>query len=168
MLGIDQWEYTNHALLVVGWGSEMDHKAGKEVDYWIARNSWGADWGTLVFFPIIDGSSSTSPLPGPNKDGYVKILRGVNFGGIESQAVAITPDPCRGAFRGKPRVTVVWDVRYHTRARAYGPSPPRDEEVDIIVTSAHASMLYSSIVLILSRVLVFPIEYGGAWVRPNH
>ncbi|EER09262.1 cathepsin c, putative [Perkinsus marinus ATCC 50983] len=84
-LGIDQWEYTNHALLVVGWGSEMDHKAGKEVDYWIARNSWGADWG-------------------PNKDGYVKILRGVNFGGIESQAVAITPDPCRGAFRGKWRL----------------------------------------------------------------
>ncbi|KAF4750187.1 hypothetical protein FOZ62_011010, partial [Perkinsus olseni] len=55
--------------------------AGKEVDYWIARNSWGATWG-------------------PSKDGYVKILRGVNFGGIESQAVSIIPDPCRGAFRG--------------------------------------------------------------------
>ncbi|KAF4749142.1 hypothetical protein FOZ62_006035, partial [Perkinsus olseni] len=88
-LGIDRWEYTNHALLITGWGSEMDHEAGKEVDYWIARNSWGATWG-------------------PSKDGYVKILRGVNFGGIESQAVSIIPDPCRGAFRDVLVFAIRW------------------------------------------------------------
>lgn len=42
------------------------------------RNTWGNDWG---------------------KDGYVKIIRGKNFAGIESQAVYVDPDLSRGAAK---------------------------------------------------------------------
>jgi len=73
--GAFNWEYTNHALVAVGWGEQMEE--GKMVKYWLLRNSWGPTWG---------------------HGGYVKVLRGENVGGIESQAFSITPDPCRGAF----------------------------------------------------------------------
>jgi hypothetical protein len=44
----------NHALLITGYGEErLDN--GTVVQYWIARNSWGTDWG---------------------EDGYVRIKRG--------------------------------------------------------------------------------------------
>ncbi|KZS11246.1 Uncharacterized protein APZ42_023963 [Daphnia magna] len=47
----------NHAIVIVGW----DTLNG--VDYWIARNSWGPDWG---------------------KNGYIYVKRGVNKCGIET------------------------------------------------------------------------------------
>merc|ERR1719199_1398328 len=67
------WEYTNHAITVVGWGEKKvkdeTHK------YWIIRNSWGEFYG--------DG-------------GFAYVARGVNYAGIESQAVEITPDLSKG------------------------------------------------------------------------
>ncbi|PHJ22491.1 cathepsin cpc1 [Cystoisospora suis] len=69
------WEYTNHAVTIVGWGeSEALGEAGPR-KYWIVRNTWGPDWGTK---------------------GYMKLARGKNLGGIESQATFMDPDFTRG------------------------------------------------------------------------
>lgn len=67
------WEYTNHAITVVGWGEHEVY--GETHKYWIIRNSWGEFYG--------DG-------------GYAYVARGVNYAGIESQAVEITPDFSKG------------------------------------------------------------------------
>lgn len=52
-------EDINHAVLLVGWGTEN----GK--DYWIVKNSWSTYWG---------------------EEGYVKIARDNNICGVTSGA----------------------------------------------------------------------------------
>ncbi|CRG96215.1 dipeptidyl aminopeptidase 1, putative [Plasmodium gallinaceum] len=74
VFNITGWEKVNHAIVIVGWGEEVID--GKKYKYWTARNSWGKNWG---------------------KDGYFKVIRGVNFNGIESQTLYIEPDFTRGA-----------------------------------------------------------------------
>nr|CEL75677.1 TPA: papain family cysteine protease domain-containing protein [Toxoplasma gondii VEG] len=74
--GFNGWEYTNHAVAVVGWGEdEPDNATGKPKKFWVVRNTWGSNWGT---------------------HGYVKIPRGENMAAIESQAVYFDPDLTRG------------------------------------------------------------------------
>lgn len=59
----DGGDLGGHATIAVGWGEENGIK------YWIVQNSWGADWG---------------------EGGHVKIRRGINTCGIESNADAAT------------------------------------------------------------------------------
>jgi len=63
---VNEWEETNHAVLVTGWGMEGN------TPYWNVRNSWGANWG---------------------EKGYFRILRGKDSLAIESMAVAAMPQP---------------------------------------------------------------------------
>ncbi|XP_077197524.1 dipeptidyl peptidase 1 [Paroedura picta] len=60
------FEQTNHAVLLVGYGS--DPKTGEP--FWIVKNSWGASWG---------------------EDGYFRIRRGSDECAVESIAVAASP-----------------------------------------------------------------------------
>ncbi|RXM28917.1 Dipeptidyl peptidase 1 [Acipenser ruthenus] len=60
------FELTNHAVLLVGYGSDP----GTGEKYWIVKNSWGTGWG---------------------EDGYFRIRRGSDECAIESIAVAATP-----------------------------------------------------------------------------
>jgi len=63
-----EWEKTNHAVLLIGWGKEMINNT--ETKYWIAKNSWGDKWGDK---------------------GYFKIMRGSDESAVESMAVAMDP-----------------------------------------------------------------------------
>ncbi|XP_063161978.1 dipeptidyl peptidase 1 [Candoia aspera] len=62
------FELTNHAVLLVGYGS-CSH-TGEQ--FWIVKNSWGTSWG---------------------EEGYFRIRRGTDECAIESIAVAATPIP---------------------------------------------------------------------------
>eukprot|EP00301_Raphidiophrys_heterophryoidea_P027881 c9870_g1_i1.p1 GENE.c9870_g1_i1~~c9870_g1_i1.p1 ORF type:complete len:626 (+),score=160.88 c9870_g1_i1:35-1912(+) len=61
---VREWEKTNHAVVLVGYGEENGEK------YWIAKNSWGDQWGDK---------------------GYFKVRRGTDEGGFESMASTLNP-----------------------------------------------------------------------------
>lgn len=60
----------DHAVQAVGIGSTTT-EAGKEIHYWIVRNSWAASWGV---------------------DGYVYVATGSNNCGITAEATITTPN----------------------------------------------------------------------------
>jgi len=64
----DPFELTNHAVLLVGYGTDMI----TQEKYWIIKNSWGTQWGEA---------------------GYFRIRRGMDECAIESIAVESFPIP---------------------------------------------------------------------------
>jgi cathepsin C len=67
------WIKVDHGVLMIGWGEES------KVKYWTCQNSWGQGWG---------------------EDGYFRIKRGENLGGIESicEAADVVEDEKQGAM----------------------------------------------------------------------
>ncbi|XP_069621885.1 procathepsin L-like [Ranitomeya imitator] len=61
-------EETNHAVIVVGYGTEYDADEDEDINYWIVKNSWGEDFG---------------------ENGYIKMKRNINQCGIASMAVSV-------------------------------------------------------------------------------
>ena len=58
-----QQEQLNHAMMVVGYGTDEKTK----MDYWLVKNSWGVKWG---------------------EDGYIRMCRNENNNcGIATQAL---------------------------------------------------------------------------------
>lgn len=53
-LGFDPFEYTNHVVVIVGWG--VDETSG--LPFWTIRNSWGEDFGMNGYFNMIRGISN--------------------------------------------------------------------------------------------------------------
>ncbi|XP_053168552.1 dipeptidyl peptidase 1 [Hemicordylus capensis] len=62
------FELTNHAVLLIGYGSDP----GTGEKFWVVKNSWGANWG---------------------ENGFFRIRRGTDECAIESIAMASTPIP---------------------------------------------------------------------------
>lgn len=48
----------NHVVTVVGWDDELVHPDGKGKGAWIAKNSWGEDWGQEGYFYLCYGSGN--------------------------------------------------------------------------------------------------------------
>ena len=71
-----EWEPVDHAVLLVGYGSEAGRK------YWLLQNSWGSDWG---------------------EEGYMRMVRGSDESGVESIAeaadVLLEPRPAEGMLQ---------------------------------------------------------------------
>ena len=55
------WESLNHAVLLVGYGTEKN-VWGQEVPYWIIKNSGGEDWGEKGYFRLLRSNDCTCGL----------------------------------------------------------------------------------------------------------
>ena len=95
------WRKTSHSVLLVGWGESKGGErdgigGGGGGPYWIARNSWGDDWG---------------------EDGYFRIRRGTDECGVESMAVTAEPEV--------PPLTAGAGMAWTAPARRQGRRPRR-------------------------------------------
>ena len=95
------WRKTSHSVLLVGWGEAKGGErdgigGGGGGPYWIARNSWGDDWG---------------------EDGYFRIRRGTDECGVESMAVTAEPEV--------PPLTAGAGMAWTAPARRQGRRPRR-------------------------------------------
>ena len=72
-LGIHGWEYIDHSIVLIGYGTKPDGSK-----FWTIRNSWGgySEYGA-----------------------FANLDRGEDIGAVESGAVWVQPDPCRGKLR---------------------------------------------------------------------
>ena len=51
-----EYEYLNHAVVILGWGYDEEH----QTKYWICSNSWGKNWGENGFFKVRRGTDEFS------------------------------------------------------------------------------------------------------------
>jgi hypothetical protein len=70
----------NHAVVVVGWGSEDGQ------DYWLIQNSWGPDWGEGGYFRLARG-------PGPDGAGECGVLSMPTYPVVELPWATTTSEP---------------------------------------------------------------------------
>jgi len=48
-----EWQKVDHSVVLIGWGKE--NLNGKEIEFWILQNSWGAGWGENGNFRVKAG-----------------------------------------------------------------------------------------------------------------
>ena len=51
---------TDHGVLLIGYGTEPATPTAPSKDYWIVKNSWGADWGDNGYVRLARNTSSTN------------------------------------------------------------------------------------------------------------
>jgi hypothetical protein len=80
-----------HAITIVGWGTFVYKKSGKEynIPYWTCLNSWGVGWGHSGFSDYHNRNDVPKTL---NSGGYFWIVRGINNCGIEENITCGQPN----------------------------------------------------------------------------
>jgi hypothetical protein len=55
----------NHGVVIVGYGkvTAEDSVRGRCKEYWIVRNSWGANWGEEGFFRVCNDGTGSKKTP---------------------------------------------------------------------------------------------------------
>lgn len=103
-----------HAIVIVGWGVDHVEFLGKDVEYWICRNSWGTEWGDGgywkhamyphehyggnrvsqfdVGFPVIDGKTGRIKKDDEGKDIYACGIATIEYDYVQSKIVTVDED----------------------------------------------------------------------------
>jgi C1A family cysteine protease len=64
----------NHAVELIGWGTQRASGSTPAIDYWIMKNSWGTSWGEKGYFRMKRGVN----MCGMNEYYYFPILTAAN------------------------------------------------------------------------------------------
>jgi C1A family cysteine protease len=64
----------NHAVELIGWGTQPANGSTPAINYWIMKNSWGTSWGESGFFRMKRGVN----MCGINEWYYFPILTAAN------------------------------------------------------------------------------------------